>query len=164
MTLTPGLSIGTSSMLCCKWRLADVSVLPIKMQSLHLGSKAPVMVKWYSIKGFFWWSVGCHWSVGSHSLMLYSWSVGHHSLLLLVCKPSQFTAFLLVCRPTELSVLLLVCKPQVAVQLVHCYWSVGHSLVYCYCRLSQCSELPQTCKSSKFSLSSFHPVQKFSLY
>lgn len=88
--------------------------------------------------------------------MLYSWSAGHHSLLLLVCKPSQFTAFLLVCRPTELSVLLLVCKPQVAVQLVHCYWSVGHSLVYCYCRLSQCSELPQTCKSSKFSLSSFH--------
>lgn len=41
-TVTPGLSMGTSIMLCCWWVLAVWSVLPMNMHNLQRGSFAPV--------------------------------------------------------------------------------------------------------------------------
>ena len=42
-TVSPGVSRGTRTMLCCRWRSADGSVLPMTMKTAQSGFIAPVI-------------------------------------------------------------------------------------------------------------------------
>jgi hypothetical protein len=57
LTLTPGASMGTSTMDCCLCAGALVSLLPMKMQILQRGSHAPLVHLWCSSGSVTWQAV-----------------------------------------------------------------------------------------------------------